>query len=408
MVTRVSQRVFLHVGLPKSGTTYIQAVLGKNKRQLKQRAGLLYPGRSWNDQVDAVKDLRRMKLSPERMADVTGAWDRVVAEMRSWPGDSLFSMEWLCTSAPGRIRRIVKDLAFAEVHVVFTARDVGRTVPAAWQEFCQNRSTWRWPDFLDQVTGDDPRSTPAGKAFWGEQDMELLLDRWTAAVPAGRTHVVTVPQSGSDPEELWRRVARVVGIEPQGYDLSDLGSNASLGMESAELMRRLNVRLDEQGVALPTYNRVFKHKVAKKILSARKGQESKVLLPVEYHDWARDRADQQIEAIRSSGAEVVGDLDDLRPVLDTTGKAQTVATEPEPEAVLDAAVEAFVTVALEPSNGARRRNGRQEKKGTAPAAAREGLMRRIRLDLVDRVRGRSSKEIVLAARRRLRRAGAGH
>ncbi len=80
-------------------------------------------------------------------------------------------------------------------------------------------------------------------------------------------------------------------------------------------MRRVNERLREQGLPVPVYNKIFKHKLAKKTLAARKGQETKVLLPVEYHDWARARSEQQIAAIKSSGAQVVGDLDDLRPVL---------------------------------------------------------------------------------------------
>src|SRR5512139_741878 len=398
MVTRVSQRVFLHVGLPKSGTTYLQAVLGKNKPLMKQRASLLYPGERWSRQVDAVRDVRRMKLPPAQKATVAGAWDRLVEEMKGWPHDSVMSMEWLCMATPGQIQRIARDLDPVEVHVVFTVRDVGRTVPAAWQEFSQNRSTWRWPEFLEQVTAEDPMETSAGEAFWGQQDMQLLLERWGAVIPAEQLHVVTLPQSGADPAELWQRMAEVLGIDPDGYDLTDLGSNASLGMESAELMRRLNVRLREQGVPVHVYNKIFKHKVAKKVLAARKGQESKVLLPVEYHDWARKRAEQQIGAIEASGAQVVGDLDDLRPRLDSASGAQAVATEPDAEAVLEAAVQALATVALE--------SGRKKRVAPAkpkPQPQRESLIRRARLDGVDRLRGRSARDLASAAGRRVRR-----
>lgn len=402
----MSQRVFLHVGLPKSGTTYLQAVLGKNKTELKQRARLLYPGETWGQQVDAVKDVRRMRVPPSQRAAVAGAWDRLVAEMKAWPGDSLMSMEWLCMAGPGQVQRVVGDLAPAEVHVVFSVRDVGRTVPAAWQEFSQNRSTWRWPEFLAQVTGEDPMSTSAGKAFWGQQDMEILLHRWSASVPAERLHVVTLPQSGADPAELWRRMCRVVGIEAEGYDLSDLGSNASLGLESAELMRRVNERLQEQGLSVPVYNRVFKHNLAKRVLAARKARESRVLLPVEYHDWARSRAEQQVRAIETSGARVVGDLEELRPRLDTGGEAQHVARQPDVDAVLDAAVDALVTVALE----APRRKRRRPAVGPAgqPRRRQHQAGRGRRHDILDRVRGRSAKDLAAAAARRIGRAfGAG-
>jgi hypothetical protein len=373
-------------------------VLGKNKSLLKQRAHLLYPGATWGRQVDAVRDVRRMKVPPSQKAAVTGAWERLVAEMQAWPNDSIVSMEWLCMATPGQIMRIAKDLESSEVHVVFSVRDVGRTVPAAWQEFSQNRSTWRWPEFLEQVTGDDPMDTSAGKAFWGQQDMALLLDRWTSVIPAERVHVVTLPQSGADPAELWRRMCDVLGVDPEGYDLSDLGSNASLGMESAELMRRVNVRLSELGTPVPVYNRIFKHRLAKQILAARKGEESKVLLPAEYHDWARAKAEQQIGAIRDSGAHVVGDLEELRPVLKTQ-EAQAVAEEPRAEAVLEAAVQALAAVALEPPR-------RRKRPGAAKAAAappREGVLKRARRDWLDRVRGRSPRELTAAAVRRMGR-----
>jgi hypothetical protein len=408
----VSQSVFLHVGLPKSGTTYLQAVLGKNKETLKQRSRLLYPGERWGRQVDAVKDVRRMRVPPSQRATVAGAWDRLVAEMADWPGDSLMSMEWLCMANPGQIERIVSDLSPAEVHVVFSVRDVGRTVPAAWQEFSQNRSTWHWREFLEQVTAEEPLSTPAGKAFWGQQDMEMLLERWGRSVGSPRLHVVTLPQSGADPAELWQRMCRVVGIDADGYDLSDLGSNASLGMESAELMRRVNERLAERGLSVPVYNRVFKHHLAKRVLAERKAQESKVLLPVEYHDWARTRAEQQIRAVEESGARVVGDLDDLRPRLDTGGQAQQVAAQPDADAVLDAAVHALVTVALEQPRRGRRRpratGSAQRRRAQQRPRPQQRRGRRGGADLLGRVRGRSAKELAAAVARRVgRTSGSG-
>ena len=38
----MSQRVYLHVGVPKSGTTFLQVSLAENKKSLKE-AGVLYP-----------------------------------------------------------------------------------------------------------------------------------------------------------------------------------------------------------------------------------------------------------------------------------------------------------------------------------------------------------------------------
>ncbi len=40
----MANRIFLHIGAPKSGTTYLQTVLWANRENLR-RQGLLMPGR---------------------------------------------------------------------------------------------------------------------------------------------------------------------------------------------------------------------------------------------------------------------------------------------------------------------------------------------------------------------------
>lgn len=336
------RRVFLHVGLSKSGTTYLQAVLDGNRTVLQERAGLLFP-LTWAQQVDAVRDLRGFPVPTVRRAVVRGAWERLTTEVSSWSGDALVSMEWLAAAAPDEIDRIAADLAGLEPHVVFTVRDLARTVPAVWQESTQNTSTWRWAEYLEQVASEDPRSTAAGEHFWGQQDMADMLERWSRLTWPGHIHVVTVPRPGSDPGQLWRRLASVVGLAPDGYDLAPARRNASLGLESAELMRLVNEQARARDVRGLDYERAFKHPLAKGILAARQREESRVRLPAGLHDWAHEQAERQIEAIKMSGADVVGSLEELRPCLDGSAAAPS---EPEASGVLGAAVDALTTVSL--------------------------------------------------------------
>jgi hypothetical protein len=349
-VIGVVRRVVLHVGLPKSGTTYLQAVLGQNKSALMQRGDLLYPGRSWADQINAVRDLRGFDVSQAQSAKVGGAWDRLVAEMAAWSGSSVVSMEWLGQANRQRIERLAADLDFAEVHVVFTVRDLARMVPAAWQEFMQNGRTWAWPDFLQQLSAEDSFETPAGRLFWRQQDTERLINRWSSVVPIERVHVVTVPPPGAPREELWRRFAQVLDIAWEGYDLEVSGANASLGLESAELMRRLSLRFEQRALDLPVeiYKRAFKHRLAKGVLVERKSEESRIALPASYHAWVTKRAAELVSAISASRAHVVGDLDDLQPRLDAASSAAAeVPAEVPAEALMEAALDALITLSLD-------------------------------------------------------------
>jgi hypothetical protein len=321
----MSQRVFLHVGLPKSGTSYVQRVLSENKQRLMDDAHLLFPGDSWHDQVQAVRDVREMG-NPKQAA---GAWARLVEEIHQWSGDAVISMEWLCAAEPHHIRRIFEDLEPSTVEVVFTARDMGRTLPAAWQEFIQNRYEWTWDEFLEGVSSEDRHGDSSGGAFWTQQDLATLVDRWSALATAERTHLVTVPHPGAAHDVLWRRLTQVFGIEPDGYVTEGLGGNESLGLESAELMRRLNPLTRVAGVRRAPYNQIYKHGLAKQILALRRSTESTLSLPARYHSWASRTAQGQIAALRECDVHVVGDLGELEPVVPAT------AAEPAPVADAD-------------------------------------------------------------------------
>jgi hypothetical protein len=351
----VAQKVYLHVGLPKSGTSYLQAVFADNKARLRDRAKLLYPGKTWADQVHAVRDVLAANPHGGKDPAVHGAWQRLVDEVDAWPGDALVSMEWLGSAERRQVRRIVDTLAPAQVEVVVTIRDIARTIPAAWQEFVQNWELWSWPEFLGAVSSENPRGTPAGNLFWSQQDISRLLAIWGDVLSAGQLHVVTVGRKGATAADLWNRVARVLGIDASLFDASGRGSNESLGLESAELMRRLNEVSRTRGLEWPVYNEMFKHALAKRGLSKRRHRESRLRLPRELEPWAQARTTEQIKAIEASGADVVGDLDDLQPDFGFNGIEFPAPESPD---LLDAALDGLVALAKDRHDELARLRGR--------------------------------------------------
>ena len=80
----MTRKVILHVGTPKTGTSYLQDVLFKNKRLLGEH-GILYPADRFDAHFLAALDLMRLPWGGlEREA--VGAWDRLAAEVRDWGG----------------------------------------------------------------------------------------------------------------------------------------------------------------------------------------------------------------------------------------------------------------------------------------------------------------------------------
>jgi hypothetical protein len=336
----VATKTFLHVGLPKSGTTYLQAVLAENKPRLADRAGLLFPGRGWRDQVKAVRDVRGQQGRGGSAADA-GSWQRLVDEISDWTGNAVISMEWLGGAPTEQVARVVKSLAPSRVEVVITVRDLARTIPAAWQEFLQNSEVWSWTEFLGAVTSEHPRATPAGNQFWAQQDLGKILAVWRDSVPPEQLHVVTVPPSGTPAGELWARFSTVLGIEPALFDAGGRGSNESLGRESTELMLRLNQVAKAHDVDWSTYEEMFKQSLAKRGLSRRKHRESpQRALPAELAGWAQARTAEQVRAIEASGASLVGDLGDLDPIIGSPDADPITDT-----AILEAALDGLVALA---------------------------------------------------------------
>jgi hypothetical protein len=109
------------------------------------------------------------------------------------------------------------------------------------------------------------------------------------------------------------------------------------------MMRRLNRLAREDGVSTALYQHAFKHGLAKGVLAERTREESKLVLPPACHEWARRQAARQIEAVRASGVNVVGDLEELKPVLDSgTGQQPGDISD---GVLLDISLGALVTMA---------------------------------------------------------------
>ncbi len=268
----MAQRVVLHVGCLKSGTSYLQRTLDRNRDALAAQ-GFLFPGTGWRQQVAAVIDVRGHRRDGVVPADAVGAWDRLRTEIAAWPGTAIVSMEFLATTTPAGIRRIVASLAPASVEVVVTVRDLGRTIPSMWQESVKNGEAGTWAEFVGAVRHGDPRQPGPARRFWRHQAATPIARRWSRGVGADAVTIVTLPPAGSADDLLWRRFCTAVGLDPEPFDLTR-AANESLGAASAEVMRTLNERL---GGALSThdYNAVVK-RLAKRGLAPRRDREQPI------------------------------------------------------------------------------------------------------------------------------------
>ncbi len=335
--------VYFHVGAPKTGTTFLQRVLWQNRDTLRA-AGVLYPGDTFGAHVHAAFDLRKSGFQGYQDPRTTGAWDSMVTQARDWNGPVIISQELFSPATPAQVDTALADLGFAEVHLLYTARELSRQIPAAWQEDLKNRFTPTFDEFVTALRHPDQDKQGLGRMFWRMQDAPEVLARWTRNLPPTHVHVITVPKEADPPDLLWRRFAAVVGIDPDQFDTSRAFTNTSLGAAEATFLRRLNLALDAE-VGWPLYNEMVKHYLAQDVLSRRANPQPTQLKPDDA-DWAADRSDSIVRGLAAARYDIVGTLDDLAPP--TTGATPPPApiSEPANDDQLDIAVEAVAAVLL--------------------------------------------------------------
>ncbi|MFC7339919.1 hypothetical protein [Saccharopolyspora griseoalba] len=364
-MTDRTKRVYLHLGSPKTGTTYLQDVLWRNRESLKQQ-GVLYPGQRPEDHFFGTMDLQQMQFQDDWFDEkVPGAWTRLVDEARDWPATVVLSHELLCTASEDEVERALGDLAFAEVHLVCTARDLARQLPAVWQEDVKNRHTLSYTEFSRGVFGDDDPPHWLSELFWERQDLPRVLARWARRIPPERVHLVTVPPPDRPFDLLWARFAGLIGIDPCSSETRGGAKNASLGVAEVELVRRLNTALEGR-LRWPDHDIVVKDQLATRILGARKPQ-SRLEVPAE--DWhrVRERAQRLVAELAAADYDVVGDLDELVPAADPPGGG------PHPDHADEGQL---IDVAIESLAGLIEHIAAEEAKGDhRPPPAPEGVRR---------------------------------
>jgi len=311
----MADRVYIHVGLPKTGTTYLQQTLWESQQRLADD-GVLVPGKTHQVQRRAFWDLLGRRLRGVEQAQVPGAWRELVDTVRAWTGrEVLLSEEFLVNARPAHVRRIVRAFEPAEVHVVVTVRDLARVIGSMWQQELSKGHTWSWSEFVAAVRDPDQGPATAGVAFWLRQDLQKVLRTWESAVPPERIHVVVVPPAGSAPTRILDLFAAATDVDPRALTPAGKPGNPSVGVAETEVLRRLN-----EGVAGKLNERQYLHMVnqaVKPVLRTRT-TSTRIRLPEAQRGWVTQRATEMIELLKNGRYHVVGELEDLLPADDGT------------------------------------------------------------------------------------------
>lgn len=305
----MARRVLLHIGTPKTATTYLQDILFRN-RDVLEKHDVHYPVVHFDDHFRAALDLTRREWGGLE-DEVVGEWDALAARTRSLDGTVIISNEILAGATAEQAARAVGSFGDAEVHLVLTVRDLGRQIPAEWQETVKHYNTETYAEFLRIIESREGRSADL---FWRVQHLPDILDRWAGDLPPEQVHLVTAPPAGARSDVLLGRLEEAFGIDELPLAYESNRTNAGLGVAETALIRMLNERVDR---SLPDikYRYLVREVLAHRQLAERTTRtgSSRVTLPPDHRPWVDELAESWIAQLHTAGYAVTGDLADLHP-----------------------------------------------------------------------------------------------
>ena len=366
-------RLVVHVGSPKTGTTYLQDVL---QRAVRSGAAASGPGGATpavrmlperrRDAFWLMQDVRGRldaRLDEPAAFDALPRFRRAMAELveTGAGGTVLLSEEQLGAADPEQVTRLLDHAAGAQVHVVVTTRGLARALPSYWQQQLQVGARVTFEEYVAQVR---ERRGGFGPRFWRAWDPTSVLERWGPAVGSDRFHVVTVPRGGQ-PRELLDRFCQVLGtsVTDAGTDVARR-RNESLGWPQAEVLRQVSVQLPDRLRNRRAFRAAGKEWLGLTHLAAQGGE--RIVLPSRLEEWCREETARVVRGL--ADVHVVGDLADLDVAWEDFGDDRW---SPDESAVRAAAVDALASIVAERADGAAApRPGLESGSGRAGLAAR--------------------------------------
>ncbi|MFT4082383.1 MAG: sulfotransferase, partial [Nocardioides sp.] len=327
------RRLFLHVGLQKTGTSFLQAALLRSRERLAAH-GLDVVPPTKQQCFELMVVLRNRYQDHRDPRSDQNTLDRFVAQLAEASGSrAVYSQESMAAMSPAQVERLLALVPDREVHVVLTVRDLARQLPSSWQQELKAGGVVDLPAYLERLR--ECEQHRRARNPWIHLEPPAVAARWAKALAPDRIHLVTVPPRGESAALLPERFARVLGIDADLLEPEEHPVNFSLGYPQAEFLRRVNADLPELAHRRHLYRDVVKIGFAAQILAPQHGR--RILVPERYRDWCESVTERQVDELTAAGYAIEGTLADLAVTEEVFGPADDAPGEAEVAAAAAAA-----------------------------------------------------------------------
>ncbi|TDC81457.1 hypothetical protein [Actinomadura sp. 7K507] len=319
----MASKIVLHIGLQKSGTTFLQHMLQDNSEALAG-SGVLYPvPKDWDDGKRSVANHEWSSygllgtefpwVTQERASRIAPSWDLLLDQVQSWPATVLLSAEALSVVRPDAIRRLLDSLAVGDVEVVITARSLGRSLPSLWQQHIRNGRSTSFETYLGRLAAHRDKGRNHVEAdldahIWRAFTLSGLVQRWSDA-GANRVSVVTSP--GKPPELLLERFTQAARLPDLVHvPVADREAHTGLTAPETLVLASLNAAWRDNSRSRQKADRL--RQTVTERFQARERRGGKVVIPPEWRSRVADWSRADLTTLQATDARIVGDIGDLR------------------------------------------------------------------------------------------------
>ena len=237
-------RTVIHIGMGKTGTTFLQKMFAGHRQELKT-AGWLYPGEKHNQTDEFSSVLGSDTPWGTRFVNHDAhSWPNLLKQINEWDGNVLLSTELLCYLTSDQIAKVLTALGRNNVDIVVTVRDMVRGLPSQLQQGYKSAETRSAEEFYERIAQERDTAGPEWW-WWRAHRLPALVSRWREDPHVRSVTIVVNPEVGS-PDKLCDRFLAGTGSPTDMWDQSRVTNdraNVSLTVVQARLLRSLNLAL---------------------------------------------------------------------------------------------------------------------------------------------------------------------
>ena len=285
----------------------LQDALHRNRDVLMQM-GIRYAGSGTQSAAAAMAATRRRDRTTGRQVPAS-AWKQLLKEIEnSIEPTVVVSSEWFAAATPAQIRMISQELPGAEYQIVVVLRSLDRVLPSRWRQNVVEGATYSFTEWLELIFS--PSTNPYSTRFWHQHRHDELVQRWGEVF--GQRAITAICVDDADPDRLLRHMESLIGAQEGALGSSRHVRNMSLDGVTVEGIRRFNLLAEEHGVPPELrYLTVTRGVVPQIEQGVQSDGSSTGRVPAQYADRCVAESTRIVKELRSSGANILGNLDEL-------------------------------------------------------------------------------------------------